>query len=69
MLQTLCFLLLAVDVLLSITTLLLLLRARPQSAPLPPPSEPAQTPDPIDEGFENIMRFSVRTAPKGGEFF
>ena len=69
MLQTLCFLLLTVDVLLTGAVLLLSLRPRSQPSPALPQPEAAQPPDPIDEGFENIMRFSVRTAPKGGEFF
>ena len=69
MLQILCFLLLSADILLTGTVLLLLLRFRSQSSPPLPQPEPTQPPDPIDEGFENIMRFSVRTAPKGGEFF
>ena len=69
MLYALCFLLLASDILLTGTALLLLLRSRSQLSSPPVQAEPSQAPDPIDEGFENIMRFSVRTAPKGGEFF
>ena len=53
---------------LTLNTLLLgvlLTRKQPPSPPpavsLPQPSREPETPDPINEGFENIMRFTVAT--------
>lgn len=67
--QLLFFLLLAGDLLL---TAAVFRQVTASPAPRPPSSDPQPhqevSPDPIDEGFENIMRFTVGTHRKGDDF-
>lgn len=63
--QLLFALLLAGNLLLTSLVLRQVSRPAPPQ-PLPAPSAPEEkSPDPVDEGFENIMRFTVHTR-RGG---
>ena len=65
--QLLFLLLLAGNLLLTAAVL----RQVTHPAPQPPPISQVpeeKRPDPVDEGFENIMRFTVDSHRKGGSF-
>ena len=65
------FLLLSANLLLSAAILRQVSRSSPPDAFLPPPAPAESEPqplDPVDQGFENIMRFTVATHRRGGEF-
>ena len=67
--QLLCFLLLAGNLFLTAAVLRQVKASPPQFPPQPPPcsAPPASLPpDPLDQGFENIMRFTVGEHPRGG---
>ena len=69
MMQLFCFLLLAGNLFLTAAVLRQVKSSPPQSNPQPPPrpTPPAQLPpDPVDQGFENIMRFTVGEHRRGG---